>query len=251
MTERTAIITGATSGIGMETARLLASHNYRLVLTGRRAERLEELKKELSATCPVYSLNFDIRSKNQVDEALDNLPQEWKNIDVLINNAGLAAGYNSVPDANVDDWEAMLDTNVKGLLYVTRKISGWMIAQNSGHIVNLSSVAGKEAYPMGSVYCASKFAVNAISKALRVELLPHNIKVSTISPGAVETEFSLVRFKGDREKAANVYKGFIPLSAKDIAEAIWFMLSRPPHVNIDDLLIMPTAQGSARDFYKK
>jgi NADP-dependent 3-hydroxy acid dehydrogenase YdfG len=251
MIQKTVLITGATSGIGMETARILAANNYRLILTGRRKDRLEALKQELEKSCPVYLLNFDIRSKKEVDEALKNLPEEWKTIDVLINNAGLAAGYASVSDADVDDWETMIDTNVKGLLYISREVSKWMIERKNGHIIHISSIAGKEVYPMGSVYCATKHAVNAISKAMRIELLPYHIKVSTISPGAVETEFSLVRFKGDQEKADQVYKGFTPLNAKDIAESIYFVLSRPAHVNIDDLLIMPSAQASARDFFRK
>jgi len=251
MIQKTALITGATSGIGMETARILAVNNYRLILTGRRKERLEELMQELISSCPVYVMNFDIRSKKEVDEALKNLPDEWKHIDILINNAGLAAGYDPVYDADVADWEAMIDTNIKGLLYISREVSKGMIGRKSGHIIHISSIAGKEVYPMGAVYCASKHAVSAISKTMRIELLPYNIKVSTISPGAVETEFSLVRFKGDQERADNVYKGFTPLNAKDVAESIYFVLSRPAHVNIDDLLIMPTAQASARDFLRK
>ncbi|MEL7588198.1 MAG: SDR family NAD(P)-dependent oxidoreductase [Prolixibacteraceae bacterium] len=251
MTEKTALITGATSGIGMETARILAAHHYRLILTGRRKERLEELKLELRESCDVFTLNFDIRSKNEVDHAFKNIPRDWKNIDILINNAGLAAGYDPVSDADVTDWESMIDTNIKGLLYVSQQVSKEMIKQKSGHIINISSIAGKEVYPMGSVYCATKHAVEAITKTMRIELLPYNVKVSTVSPGAVETEFSLVRFKGDQERAGNVYQGFTPLSAKDIAESIYFVLSRPAHVNIDDLLIMPAAQASARDFFRK
>ncbi len=235
----------------METARILAHHNYRLILTGRRKERLENLEQELSPLCPVYLLQFDVRSQKEVDQALGNLPEEWQKIDVLINNAGLAAGLDPVSEANIEDWEAMIDTNIKGLLYMSQQVSKGMIERGGGHIINISSIAGREAYPLGSVYCATKHAVYAISKAMRIELLPYHVKVSTISPGAVETEFSLVRFKGDQEKADNVYKGFTPLDAKDIAESIYFVLSRPAHVNIDDLLIMPTAQASARDFYKK
>ena len=251
MTQKTALITGATSGIGMETARLLAVNNYRLILTGRRKDRLGSLKQELMQSCPVYLLNFDIRSQKEIKTALENLPVEWRAIDVLINNAGLAAGYDPVAEADIADWEAMIDTNVKGLLYISKEVSKWMIERKSGHIINISSIAGKEVYPMGSVYCATKHAVSAISKTMRIELLPHQIKVSMISPGAVETEFSLVRFKGDEEKASQVYKGFTPLHAKDIAESIYFVLSRPAHVNIDDLLIMPSAQASARDFFRK
>ncbi|MEN6455001.1 MAG: SDR family NAD(P)-dependent oxidoreductase [Prolixibacteraceae bacterium] len=251
MIQKTALITGATSGIGMETARILAVNNYRLILTGRRKERLKELMQELMSSCPVHIMNFDIRSKKEVDEALENLPVEWRHIDILINNAGLAAGYDPVYNADVADWEDMIDTNIKGLLYISREISKEMVKRQSGHIINISSIAGKQVYPMGSVYCASKHAVEAISRTMRIELLPYNVKVSTISPGAVETEFSLIRFKGDQERADKVYKGFTPLNAKDIAESIYFVLSRPAHVNIDDLLIMPAAQASARDFLRK
>ncbi|MGE4586985.1 MAG: SDR family NAD(P)-dependent oxidoreductase [Mangrovibacterium sp.] len=251
MTQKTALITGATSGIGMETAHLLAARQYRLILTGRRRERLEALQQKLGKETAVMLLNFDIRSVTETEAALNRLPEDWKKVDVLINNAGLAAGLDNVAEADTNDWETMIDTNVKGLLYITQQVSRWMITRKQGHIVNISSIAGKEAYPMGSVYCATKHAVNAISKAMRIELLPHNIKVSTISPGAVETEFSLVRFKGDQGKADMVYEGFTPLYAKDVAESIYFVLSRPAHVNIDDLLIMPAAQASARDFHRK
>lgn len=253
MNQKIALITGATAGIGYETAILLAQNNYNLILTGRRKERLETIKKQLESNfdCKVLTLNFDVRKKTEVESALASLPEEWKAIDVLFNNAGLAAGIGPVNSADVDDWETMIDTNVKGLLYMTRIVSPWMIARQSGHIINMSSIAGKEAYPNGSVYCGTKHAVAAITKAMRIELMPSGIKVSSIAPGAVETEFSLVRFRGDEEKAAQVYKGFTPLSAKDIAETILFVLSRPPHVNIDDLLIMPTNQASARDFNRK
>ncbi len=249
---KTAIITGATAGIGLETARVLSQHNFNLILTGRRKERLEGIRKELqSENCKVFTLAFDIQSKEETDKALESLPVEWKTIDVLVNNAGLAAGLASISQADVSDWEAMIDTNIKGLLYITRIISGWMIEKKQGHIVNISSIAGKESYPNGSVYCGTKHAVEAISKAMRIELAPHNIKVSTVSPGAVDTEFSLVRFKGDQEKADKVYEGFSPLQARDIAESIYFVISRPAHININDLLIMPTAQATARDFHKE
>jgi 3-hydroxy acid dehydrogenase/malonic semialdehyde reductase len=253
MNQKIAIITGATSGIGLETALLLAQNNYNLILTGRRKDRLESLKKQLESeyTCAVYILNFDIRNKTATETAINCLPVEWKAIDVLINNAGLAAGLAPINSADVEDWEAMIDTNIKGLLYITRIVSPWMIARNTGHIINISSIAGKESYPNGSVYCGTKHAVAAISKSMRIELMPHGIKVSTIAPGAVETEFSLVRFRGDEQKATAVYNGFTPLSGKDIAETILFVLNRPVHVNIDDLLIMPTNQASARDFNRK
>ena len=199
----------------------------------------------------MLTLNFDIRKRTETEEALNSIPEKWKAIDLLINNAGLAAGLAPVNSADVDDWETMIDTNVKGLLYASRIITPWMIERQTGHIINISSIAGKEAYPNGSVYCGTKHAVEAISKAMRIELLPFGIKVTTIAPGAVETEFSLVRFRGDKDRADQVYKGFTPLSGKDIAETILFVLSRPAHVSIDNLLIMPTAQASARDFNRK
>lgn len=253
MNQKIALITGATSGIGLETALLLAQNNYNLILTGRRNDRLAELRERLqsSSEARVLMLNFDIRNRKETETALESIPQEWRAVDLLINNAGLAAGLAPINSADVDDWENMIDTNVKGLLYTSRIVSSWMIENRKGHIINISSIAGKETYPNGTVYCGTKHAVSAISKAMRVELLPYGIKVSTIAPGAVETEFSLVRFRGDKERADNVYKGFDPLTAKDIAETILFIASRPAHVNIDDLLIMPTSQGSARDFHRK
>lgn len=252
MDQKIALITGATAGIGHETAFMLAQNNYNLILTGRRKERLESIKKQLESNFPVkvYLLHFDIRKRSEVEKALYSLPEQWRGIDVLINNAGLAAGLAPINTADVDDWETMIDTNVKGLLYTTRIVSPWMVERKRGHIINISSIAGKEAYPNGSVYCGTKHAVGAITKAMRIELMPAGIKVTSIAPGAVETEFSLVRFRGDEEKAASVYKGFTPLYAKDIAETILFVITRPPHVNIDDLLIMPTNQASARDFNK-
>ncbi len=253
MNQKLALITGATAGIGYETAILLAKNKYNLIISGRRNDRLTIFKEQLESQygCKVTALNFDVRSKAETEKALGSLPPEWKNIDVLINNAGLAAGLAPVNSADVDDWEAMIDTNVKGLLYVTRTVSPWMIERQGGHIINISSIAAKEVYPNGSVYCGTKHAVAAISKAMRIELMPSGIKVTTIAPGAVETEFSLVRFRGDEGKAAQVYNGFTPLTGKDIAETILFVLNRPPHVNIDDLLIMPTNQASARDFNRK
>ncbi|MFY9154389.1 MAG: SDR family NAD(P)-dependent oxidoreductase [Prolixibacteraceae bacterium] len=252
MNSKIALITGATAGIGLETATLLAQNNYDLILTGRRNERLESIKTDLEAKfrCKVMTLNFDIRKKKETDSALNSLPEKWKAIDILINNAGLAAGASPINQADVDDWEAMIDTNVKGLLYTTRIVTSWMIERKTGHVVNLSSIAGKEPYPNGTVYCGTKHAVEAISKAMRIELMPFGIKVSSIAPGAVETEFSMVRFKGDQERAAKVYAGFTPLSGKDIAETILFIITRPAHVCIDDLRIMPTSQASARDFHR-
>ncbi len=253
MNQKIALITGATSGIGHETALLLAENGYNLILTGRRKERLELLKQKIESEskCEVITLNFDVRIKTETENALNSIPGNWKAINLLINNAGLAAGMDPIHTADVDDWENMIDTNIKGLLYVTRIVTPWMVERQSGHIINIASIAGKEAYPNGTVYCGSKSAVLAISKAMRIDLLPYGIKVSTISPGAVETEFSLVRFHGDQQRANQVYKGFEPLSGKDIAETILFMANRPAHVNIDDLLITPTSQGSARDFVRK
>ena len=253
MNKKTALITGATSGIGLETAKILAQNNYNLILTGRRKTRLEELKTEIESefSCRIFILCFDIRNKTETEEAYLSLPDEWKQIDVLINNAGLAAGLATIDSADVNDWEQMIDTNVKGLLYMSRLVTPGMIGRKSGHVINISSIAGKEVYPNGSVYCATKHAVMAISKTMRIELLPAGVKVSTVCPGAVDTEFSLVRFKGNQEKADKVYEGFTPLYAKDIAETILFVVSRPPHVNIDDILVMATSQGSARDFFRK
>ncbi len=253
MNRKIALITGATSGIGYETAFLLAKNKYNLILTGRRKDRLETIKKQLERNfgCLVQILNFDIRKRSEVESAFSTLPDQWKAVDVLVNNAGLAAGLGPVNSADIDDWDQMIDTNVKGLLYATRIVSPWMVERQCGHIINITSIAGKEVYPNGSVYCGTKHAVAAITKAMRIELMPSGIKVTSIAPGAVETEFSLVRFGGDEEKAAQVYKGFMPLQAKDIAETILFVITRPSHVNIDDLLIMPTNQASARDFNRK
>jgi NADP-dependent 3-hydroxy acid dehydrogenase YdfG len=251
--EKCALITGATSGIGEATARILSENGYRLIITGRRADRLEKLKKELSKNgrSEILALNFDVRKPDEVDKALDDLPSPFDKIDILVNNAGLAVGLSPLQEGVLDDWERMIDTNVKGLLYVTRKVVPRMIGQKSGHIINISSVAGKEVYPNGNVYCASKHAVQSLTKSLRLELLKYNIKVSSVAPGAVNTEFSLVRFKGDQQRADQVYDGINPLKAEDIGEVIYFMITRPPHVNIDDVLIMPTDQAFSRDFNRK
>jgi len=248
--KKIALITGATAGIGRATALLLAQHDFDLIITGRRNNLLEELKQEIAEKykAGVITLNFDIRNKAEVDQAVEALPGNWKKIDVLINNAGLAAGLDFIDEGNVDDWEAMIDTNIKGLLYITRKVSPVMAANGSGHIVNISSIAGKEVYEKGNVYAASKHAVEALTKGMRIDLLRHNIKVSSVSPGAVETEFSMVRFKGDKGRADGVYKGYEPLKAEDIAESVLFILTRPAHVNINDMLIMPTAQANATTF---
>jgi 3-hydroxy acid dehydrogenase / malonic semialdehyde reductase len=250
---KTIFITGATSGIGKAVAHKFAENGHNLVITGRRKVLLEELAKELITTfnVEVLPLCFDVRILKEAEEAVSAMPEKWKNPDVLVNNAGLAAGLNSIHEASVDDWERMIDTNVKGLLYMTRLISPMMVARKQGHIINLGSIAGKEVYPMGSVYCGSKFAVDAITKGTRIDLVSHNIKVTQIAPGAVNTEFSLVRFKGDKARADNVYNGFQPLTAGDVAEAVYYVTTLPAHVNINDLVLMPTAQASAVNFYKK
>ncbi len=247
-----ALITGATSGIGAATSHLLAANGFDLILTGRRNKRLVELDRELSVKYKIKCLLlcFDVTKLHQVQSALESLPGNWKSIDVLINNAGLAVGMETVDNGEIEDWERMIDTNIKGLLYVTRTVTPWLKERKSGHIINISSIAGKEAYPMGGVYCGTKHAVQAISHAMRIELLPFGVKVGTVAPGMVDTEFSNVRFKGDDERAKSVYKGVTPLSPKDVADTILFLVTRPAHVNIDDVLIMPTAQGSARDVYR-
>jgi 3-hydroxy acid dehydrogenase / malonic semialdehyde reductase len=248
-----ALITGATSGIGEACAHVFAREGYNLVLTGRRLERLEKLANHLNKKYDVEIAisSFDVSERAQVQENLDSIPAQWKNVDVLINNAGLSQGLDPIQNGNIDDWEIMIDTNVKGLLYVSRIVSNWMIENGKGHIINLGSIAGKEVYLNGNVYCATKHAVDALNKGMRIDLLPHGIKVTAIHPGAVETEFSEVRFKGDKERAKKVYDGFEPLVAQDIAETIWFVASRPPHVNINDLVIMPTAQATAGNIFRK
>jgi len=248
-----ALVTGATAGIGTAIAEILAKNGYNLIITGRRKDLLDMLKNELGVKfkSDVLALNFDIRDRQQTENAIDHLPETWKDIDVLINNAGLAAGLAPIHEGSVDDWDQMIDTNVKGLLYITRKLAPLMIKRGSGHIVNLSSIAAKETYENGNVYCATKHAVDALTKGMRIDLVKHNIKVTSISPGMVETEFSLVRFKGDKARADKVYEGLTPLSAEDIAEAVWFALSRPAHVNINDMLIMPTSQASITNVVRK
>jgi NADP-dependent 3-hydroxy acid dehydrogenase YdfG len=248
-----AIVTGATSGIGTATAEILAKKGYNLIVTGRRKELLDGLKNELGVKykSDVLALNFDIRDRKQTEEAIDNLPKSWKNIDALINNAGLAAGLAPIHEGIIDDWDQMIDTNVKGLLYITRKVAPLMVKRGSGHIVNISSISSRETYEKGNVYGATKHAVDALTKGMRIDLAKHNIKVTSIAPGMVDTEFSLVRFKGDKSRADKVYEGMTPLSAADVAEAVWFALSRPPHVNINDMLIMPTAQPNVTTVVRK
>jgi hypothetical protein len=243
--QQTALITGATSGIGKETARIFAKNNINLIICGRRTEKLQELKQELSALTKVHTLQFDVRYKEQVQEAISNLPDAFKHIDILINNAGNAHGLNSIQEGSIDDWDAMIDGNVKGLLYVSKAIIPQMVDRNNGFILNIGSIAGKDVYPNGNVYCASKFAVNALNKGMRIDLNKHNIRVSAIHPGLVETEFSDVRFKGDTNKAKTVYQGYKALQPEDIADIIYFVISRPYHVNIEDLVVYPTAQATA------
>lgn len=246
---KTALITGASSGIGMATARKLAS-DFQLILCGRRTERLEALAEELKEKTKVHTVTFDVSDKEGVFNALSNLPENFNKIDVLVNNAGNAHGLASFQDADVADLEAMIDINVKGLIYVTKAVLPFMLPIGAGHIINLSSIAGKEVYANGTTYCASKWAVEALTKGMRLDLLSSGIKVTSIAPGAVETEFSLVRFKGDDSKASNVYKGFDPLQAENIAESIYFVVSQPEHVQIADLTILPKAQGDGKTFNK-
>jgi 3-hydroxy acid dehydrogenase/malonic semialdehyde reductase len=240
-----ALITGATSGIGQAVAELLARNGYRLVLCGRRMERLEKEKARLSESTEVHTLCFDVADRQLVENSIRSLPNDWRSIDVLVNNAGNAHGFDPIQTGNVGDWDAMIDINVKGLLYVTREVLPEMIARGSGHIINLGSIAGKEVYPNGNVYCASKFAVDALTRGMRMDLNAHGIKVTSINPGLVETEFSLVRFKGDETRAASVYKGYTPLTAGDIAEVVWFVLNRPDHVVLADITVFPKAQASS------
>ncbi|MEX1240367.1 MAG: SDR family NAD(P)-dependent oxidoreductase [Cyclobacteriaceae bacterium] len=245
MGQRNVLITGATSGIGEATARLLAKNKYNLILCGRRRDRLEKLRAELSNQTSVTTLSFDVRDYEGVKTALKSLGQEWKKIDVLINNAGNAHGMDPIHKGSVEDWDAMMDINVKGLLYVSREVMPGMTEQKSGHIINIGSIAGKEVYPNGNVYCASKFAVEALTRGMRIDLNPFGIKVTSIHPGMVETEFSLVRFKGDAQKAGSVYKGVKPLTGEDIADVILYVLSTPDHVVIADMIVFPKAQGSS------
>jgi len=242
-----ALITGATSGIGKCSAIEFAKHGYNLIITGRRQERLTELKQELEKTyaIKVLTLCFDVRKELEVKEAIAGLPDDFKQIDVLVNNAGLAAGLAPIQDGKLEHWEKMIDTNVKGLLYVTKHVANLMIPRKKGHIINVGSIAGKEVYANGNVYCATKHAVDALNKGMRIDLLPHSIKVSSVNPGMVETEFSIVRFDGDEERAKKVYENIVPLKPEDIAETIYWLASRPAHVNINDLIIMPTIQANS------
>ena len=246
------LITGATSGIGLACAHKFAEQKHDLIITGRRNERLEKIASELTKKYRVEALplHFDIRQRKSVEKAIGTLPEKWKKIEILVNNAGLAAGLAPLQEGSIDDWEQMIDTNVKGLLYVSRLIAPLMIANKKGHIINVGSIAGKEVYPSGNVYCGTKHAVDALSKGMRMDMVEHGIKVTQIAPGAVETEFSMVRFKGDTERASKVYQGYKPLLPEDVAEVIFYTTTLPAHANINDLVIMPTAQASATITHK-
>jgi 3-hydroxy acid dehydrogenase / malonic semialdehyde reductase len=247
------LITGATSGFGKATAEVFAQHGHDLIITGRREKRLQELCEKLQAANPVkvLPLCFDVRNREEVEKAIFSLPEQWKKIDILVNNAGLASGLSPFHEGDYSDWEQMIDTNVKGLLYMTRSIAPMMVKNGKGHIINIGSIAGKETYPNGNVYCATKYAVDSLTKGMRIDLLPYGIKVTQVAPGAAETEFSLVRFHGDSMKAESVYKGFKPLQAEDVASVVHYVTTLPDHVNINDLVLMPTAQGSSMHFNKK
>ncbi|MEZ2413566.1 SDR family NAD(P)-dependent oxidoreductase [Muriicola sp. E247] len=249
--KKIAFITGATSGIGKATAELFAKHNIKLVLCGRRQEKLDALKKSLQSGTRVHTLNFDVRDKEAVGAAIQSLPEEFASIDILVNNAGNAHGLDPIQSGALEDWDAMIDINVKGLLYVSRAILPGMIRRKNGHIINIGSTAGKEVYPRGNVYCASKHAVDAINQGMRIDLNEHGIRVGAVNPGLVETEFSEVRFKGDEDRAKKVYQGYQPLKPEDIADIIYFVTTRPYHVNIADLVVMPTAQASSTIVKKK
>lgn len=252
MERKTAFVTGATSGIGMAVAVRFAGEGWDVIINGRRGDRLASLAGELEARgTSVLMLPFDVRNRNEVDAAIGTLQGKWRDIDLLVNNAGLAVGLEHIDEGFPDDWERMIDTNLKGLLWLTRAVSPLMVARGRGHIINIGSIAGKEVYEKGNVYCATKFAVDALTRGMRIDLLEHNIKVTNVAPGMVETEFSLVRFKGDSNKAATPYKGLKPLTGDDIADVIYYCASLPGHVNINDVLVMPTAQASATHVHRQ
>ena len=249
MKKKTILITGATSGIGKATAELFAKRGERLILCGRRQERLEQLKEKFKGE--THLLNFDIRNRKAVFDAIDSLPNAWKQIDILINNAGNAHGLDTVDTANLDDWDAMIDGNVKGVMYVTKAILTQMVERKAGQIINLGSIAGIEVYPKGNVYCASKFAIDAFTQGLRIDLNPYNIRVCAVHPGLVETEFSMVRFKGDEQRSEGVYNSLDALQAEDVANAIAYMVDVPPHVTVADLTLLPTDQANATIINRK
>lgn len=247
-------ITGATSGFGKSTALLFAKNGWDIIVNGRRTDRLDQLEnqiQELGNSSKVLKLPFDVRDRASVEKSISSIPNEWQKVDVLLNNAGLASGLAPIHEGNIDDWEIMIDTNIKGLLYVSRAIMPGMVSRKTGHIINISSIAGKEAYPKGNVYCATKHAVDALTKSMRIDLLPYGIRVTSVDPGAAETEFSLVRFGGNQEKAKQVYKGYQPLVADDVAEIIFFAATRPPHVTLNDILVTPLAQANTSNFHKE
>jgi NADP-dependent 3-hydroxy acid dehydrogenase YdfG len=249
--EKTVLITGATSGVGKAIALKLAEKKYKLIITGRRADLLNELEKNIRQKTKVLSLNFDVRDYKQVEKNINSLPQDWREIDILINNAGLAMGLQPIDEGYINDWDTMIDTNIKGLLYMTRKVIPLMSNSNTKHIINIGSTAGKDVYENGNVYCATKFAVNALTHAMRIDLLRKGFKVTVVNPGMIETEFSYVRFKGNSEKAKKVYEGITPLKPEDIADIIDFIISLPPHVNINDIVITPLAQADSNHIYRK
>ena len=251
--KKIALITGATSGIGKATAERLAKDGFDIIITGRRKEKLQELESLLQKEykAEVLSLEFDVRNYTEVEKHLGNLSERWTNVDVLVNTAGLAVGLNAIQEGVVDDWERMIDTNIKGLLYVTRIISPVMVSRKSGHIINIGSIASREVYANGGVYCATKHAVKALSEGMRLDMVNYGIKVTLVCPGAAETEFSLVRFKGDGNRADKVYDGFVPLTADDVADAISYAVSAPDHVDVQDILLMAKAQASATVFHKE
>lgn len=248
---RIALITGATSGIGRATAEAFADLEYRLILCGRRQDRLDELEEQLGSQTAVTTLNFDVRNWVEVYETINSLPEEWQAIDILVNSAGNAYGMSPIQDGEIDDWDQMIDGNVQGLLYVSKAVMPGMVQRKRGHIVNLSSVAGKQTYANGAVYCASKAAVEALSTGMRLDLTQHGIKVTNIAPGAVETEFSVVRFKGDTERAAKVYEGFDPLTAEDIADTIVYAVTAPANVTIADMTILASVQSAPTTIHRK
>jgi len=251
--KKIAMITGATSGFGEATAHEFAKNGYDIIVTGRRLERLNalaaELKKQYGAEA--YILNFDVRNYAETEKNIQSLPEKWQSIDVLVNNAGLASGLSRIQEGNVEDWDKMIDTNVKGMLYVTRCVAPMMIKNKKGHIINIGSTAGKEAYLNGNVYCATKFAVDALTRSMRIDMLPHGIRVTSVCPGMAETEFSVVRFHGDKDRAKNVYKGIQPLTAADIADVIYYVASRPAHVNVSDIVVTPLAQATVNYIERK
>lgn len=251
--KQTILITGATSGFGKSIAETFAQNGWRVIINGRRKDRLARFAVELQEKfkVDVLQIPFDVRDRAAIQTAIESIPENWRNIRVLVNNAGLALGLSSIMDGNNDDWDTMLDTNVKGVLNVTKAFAPFLIANGNGHIINIGSIAGKEVYPNGNVYCASKFALDALSKSMRIDLLPYKVKVTSINPGLAETEFSVVRFKGDEERAKKVYEGFVPLYGNDIAEIAYFAVMRPAHVCMNEILVTPTAQATSRDVIKE